>query len=70
MNQETQSFDSINSNHWKEKKGSAMQYGYRFLIITSSCARDITHLTDLYPFTALCYLFRYLCSQGEGSTSK
>lgn len=56
MNQETQSFESINSNTGKKKKkkkGSAMQYGYIFLIVTSGCARDITHLTDLYSSKAL-----------------
>lgn len=37
----------------KKKKGSSMQYGYIFLIVTSGCARDITHLTDLYPSKAL-----------------
>lgn len=30
-----------------------MQYGYIFLILSPTCARDIIHLTDLYPSKAL-----------------
>lgn len=52
MNQETQSFESINPNHWEEIKRPCHAV-YVFLMITPTCARDIIHLSDLYPSKAL-----------------